>query len=394
MPRIALAAVALLLLRPLPSHALFHFAVIDEVNAQAGGVAGQQYVEIRILQPLQNLVTNTKLSAFNCDGSFNSLLLQVPSNLGSTVTAGKRWIMATSSAAAGGITPDYTMSAGLPTGCGMVCWGAPVDSMTFQAKDPATWDQTDPTQYTDCLAYGAYTGTPPAKVGTPNPDSPGDGTYSLTRSSSTNDNANDFDLACPSPENFAGSTGTFGTCSPPATTTTSTSSTTSTTTPPALLTGKMLHLGVKLGNDAKKRMTVLSKDPTIAVVANNGADDPVVHGATLRVVSDSAAGAFDTTFQLPAGPSWAYVGKAGANKGYKWKSKPGPITDILLKRKTLKIVGRGASLGHDLDGNPNPVAIVLTVGGRTSCMSFGGTTKFKANKTYTATGAPAPASCP
>lgn len=389
MSRLALAVVTLLFVRPVPSHALFHAAVIDEVNTQAGGVAGQQYVEIRVLAPLQNLVTHSKLSAFACDGSFSSLLLEIPSDLGSTQTNGKRWIMATSAAAAGGVTPDYTIPAGLPVGCGMVCWGAPVGG-NFQPENPANWDQTDPTKYIDCLAYGAYTGTPPAKVGTPNPGSPGDGTYSLTRSTNTSDNAADFALACPSPENFAGAVGTFGACATPTTTTTST---TSTTVPPALLTGKVLHLTVKPGKDAKKKLSMLSTDPTITVGANNGDDDPVVHGATLRVVSDSAAGAFDTTYPLPAGAGWGYIGKVGKNKGYKWTSKTGPITAVVLKTKLLKIAGKGAGLGDDLNDDPNPVDVVLTIGGRT-CLSFGGTPKFKADKSYVATKAPAPAACP
>jgi len=393
MSRLALAVVTLLLVRPVPSHALFHAAVIDEVNTQAGGVAGQQYVEIRVLAPLQSLVTHSKISAFNCDGSFNSLLLDIPSDLGSTLTNGKHWIMATSAAAAGGITPDYTIAAGMPVGCGMVCWGAPVGG-NFQPADPASWDQTDPTQYVDCLAYGAYTGTPPSKVGTPNPGSPGDGTYSLQRGTSTSNNAADFAPACPSPENFAGDVGTFGACSPPVSTTTTTTSTSSTTVPPALLTGKALHLTVKPGKDAKKKLSLVSTDSTIAVGANNGDDDPVAHGATLRVVSDSAAGAFDTTYQLPAGAGWGYVGKVGKNKGYKWTSKTGPITAVVLKAKLLKISGKGAGLGDDLDGDPNPVDVVLTIGGGTSCLSFGGTTKFKADKSYVATKAPAPASCP
>ena len=219
--------------------------------------------------------------------------------------------------------------------------------------------------------------------------------HCLTRGTNTNNNANDFDLACPTPTNFAGATGSFGACSPPTTTTTTTSSTTTSTVAPAPLTGKVFKLSVKLGDDSKKKMTALSKDPAIAIGANGGPDDPVLHGATLRVVSDSAAGAFDTTYSLPAGPNWTYMGKAGQNKGYKWKDKLGTITGVQLKPgKSLKITGKGAGLGHDLDDDPNPVTVVFTIGGREQCMSFGGTTRFKADKSYAAKDAPAPGSCP
>src|SRR5262249_36042403 len=51
----------------------------------------------------------------------------------------------------------------------------------------------------------------------------------LTRSTDTGNNTNDFVLACPSPTNNAGTSGSFGSCTPP-TTTTSTTHSTSTST--------------------------------------------------------------------------------------------------------------------------------------------------------------------
>lgn len=396
MLRTTLAVVSLLLLlRPAPSHALFHLAVIDEVNAKAGNVAGQQYVEIRMLAGAQDLVSHSRLSVFNCDGTFGSELLVLPTNLPNTATP-QRWIMATSTPAAGGVTPDFIIPAGLPTTCGMVCWGAPG---LLPPTDPTTWNKTNPANYVDCLAYGGFTGTPPTLVGTPNPDSAGNGAFSLQRVSMSNNNAADFAFACPTPINFTlsstmGSPGDFGPCTPPTTTTSSTSTTTTSTSLPALLSGKTLKLSVKVGDDSKKKLTVQSKDPATDLGGGNGsADDPVLHGATLRIVSGSAAGAFDTTYQLMG--SWSYIGKVGQNKGYKWKSKLATITAVMVKPgKLAKATGKGAGLGHDLDDDPNPVGAVLTLGGRTSCMSFGGVTKFVVNKSFSAKDAPTPGACP
>jgi len=113
-----------------------------------------QYAEIRMLTGLQNFVTNTRLTAFNCDGSAFNVLLVVPSDV---------------------------MNAGTVP-CGMVCWGAPG---SVSVQDPAFWDPADPNNYVDCVGYGGYTGPRKTSIrdgtfksGTPTNLLPGDGTMS------------------------------------------------------------------------------------------------------------------------------------------------------------------------------------------------------------------------
>lgn len=224
MSRIVSAGIIGLLLIATPSHALFHASNIDELNADVGGDPSAQYVQIRMLADLQNMVAHARLSAFNCDGSFAQVLLELPGNV-LNHGAGLRWIAATSPGAAGGITPDFTIPAHIPTTCGMVCWGAP----GLLPENPPAWDATDPANYVDCVAYGGFTGALPARLTAASPLPPGDGTHSLTRVSSGGDDAADFALACPAPTNDAGQMGSPGACTPPATTTTVVSPTATTT---------------------------------------------------------------------------------------------------------------------------------------------------------------------
>src|SRR5262249_61468154 len=98
----------LVLLTPVPGHALFHLAYIDEVTSGVGGDQTAQYVEIRMLTSSQDIVTNTRLTAFSCDGSTSQVLLLVGSNVANS-GADVRWIMGTPSfATASGISPDFT----------------------------------------------------------------------------------------------------------------------------------------------------------------------------------------------------------------------------------------------------------------------------------------------
>jgi hypothetical protein len=219
-----------------PARAVFHLARISEVMSGVQADPTVQYVEIRMNASLQIGVANSRITAFNCDGTTATVLLVVPGNV-TNQGAGTTWIVGSQSfAAAAGITPDFTWDTttvgSIPTSCGMVCYGAP----GIVPPNPTTWSASDPNQYVDCVAYGGYTG--PRKTsthdGTPASGTPtgvpaGDGARSLTRVSDTQDNLADFSLACPTPMNNAGILGSFGPCTPPATVTTTMVTTTTTT---------------------------------------------------------------------------------------------------------------------------------------------------------------------
>jgi hypothetical protein len=261
-----LVAASLIALLPAPARALFHIAHIHEVMSGAGGDPSVQYVEIRMAAAGQNVTGNTRLTAFNCDGTTATVLLLVPSNVSSAMTD-DRFIMATTNfAAEAGITPNFTwdptMTGNIPTACGMVCWGAP----GIVPPAPGSWSASDPNQYVDCVAYGPYTGTtktsthdgtPPS--GTPTSLTPGDGTFSLTRTAFGGSNATDFALACPTPENNAGSIGGFGPCSPPTTTTTTTSTTLPPPAPSKCTSAKFKEAGKKVASKTKCQSKAVAK---------------------------------------------------------------------------------------------------------------------------------------
>jgi glucose/arabinose dehydrogenase len=148
------------------------------------------------------------------------------------------------------------------------------------------------------------------------------------------------------------------------------------------VSGRKLRLKAN-GDPGKRRLTALSKDPAITL-----SDNPTVSGGTLRVTGSG----FDDTYPLPAG-NWASV-----SGGYLYQDRDvseGPIRLVVIRNgAALKVVGKGAGLGHTLAANPSPVAVVLTVDDTEHCMSFGGTVHFVANKVFTAKNASAPASCP
>jgi len=251
----AIVAVVLVLLTGRPANALFHIAVIDEVMSGCGADPTVQYVEIRMLISGQNLVQNTRLTAFSCDGTTVNVLDLVSSDVANSMS-GARWIIGSPAfQAASGIAPDAEMSdadPGIFPNCGMVCWGSPVEGDFTPPDDAGTWDHETPNNYLDCVAYGPYTGTLPSGAGPLLSSIPNNGTQSLTRSGGAAFD-NDFALAAPSPTNNAGSTGSLAGCAgvtttstaPPgggSTTSTTTSgggggSTTSTTTGPALRGG-------------------------------------------------------------------------------------------------------------------------------------------------------------
>jgi len=167
-------------------------------------------------------------------------------------------------------------------------------------------------------------------------------------------------------------------------TTTSTSSTTSTTAP-ELLSGKKLLLTEKVGKPQKRKLLLLSKDPSVTLGEGNGsADDPTTNGGSLRLVGGSSPGGgflIDATYALPAS-GWKLIGKAGDGKGYKFKGSP--VKTLLIKPgKLVKIVGKGGDVGLGTT-NPDPVNVVLTLGAQQYCFTFGGSVTFKEEKKYLA----------
>jgi len=171
--------------------------------------------------------------------------------------------------------------------------------------------------------------------------------------------------------------------------------------PPAvdqLITGKRLKL--RTNTDAsKKAVSAKSADPNINIgLGNFTTDDPVLLNGSIRIrTADGCAGACDTTYPLVAAPpddTWHYVGTAGTNRGYRFRSKTGPIRALTIRSASrVSVTGRGAGLGHDLLANPGPVDVVVTIGGHRYCMEFGGTTDFTVGKSFTARTAAAPAAC-
>jgi hypothetical protein len=199
-------ALAALVVIPLPAAALFHFAVIDEVMTSHDGNDDIQFVEIRMLAPLQTVTANSVLAAFDADGTFIGDILVVPSNI-TNGGAGVRWLMGTTAfETAAGVQADFEFTPGLIPQSGMICWGGGPGAIT--PEDPPDWDRDDLDSYVDCVAYGAYTGPTHDHSGTPTPISP-DG-HSLRRISETDDNATDFACGDPAdPTNNAGAAGSL-----------------------------------------------------------------------------------------------------------------------------------------------------------------------------------------
>jgi glucose/arabinose dehydrogenase len=175
-------------------------------------------------------------------------------------------------------------------------------------------------------------------------------------------------------------------------TTTSTSSTTSTT---LAVTAEQLLEGGRLAL-ARRRLSVVSKDPNLALGAADAMADPTVFGATLRVRTGAGcvAGACDATYGLPR-TGWRALGAAGAARGYRFRSRTGPLRLVVVKAgRVLKAVGKGAALTHDVAADPAPVDVALQTGARRYCLRFGGVTKYRRGARFVARGAPVAPGCP
>jgi hypothetical protein len=129
---------------------------------------------------------------------------------------------------------------------------------------------------------------------------------------------------------------------------------------------------------------------------NNTPSDPVLNGGSIRIFS-TTGDVFDHTYPLPVSLQWRYYGLVGQNRGYDYIDSTktnGPIGIVRVRNnKMTRVIGTG--LDFSLHANPDPVTVVLTLGDRSYCMTFGGVvSKFIPDTKFTSLRAPAPASCP
>ena len=204
---ICICGVLILLSAPRPAHADFHLMVIDEIMTSYDGDPNVQFVEFKMLFILQHFVTDTVLGAFDPNGTYLGDVFIVPNDI-APGAAGVRWLMATQAfETLTGLAPEFIIPPALPTVGGMVCWGAPA------VVDPNSWDHSNAGLYTDCVAYGTYSGPTNIHIGNPTPLD-GDG-HSLVRISDTNNNDTDFGCGDPAgPENENGQTTSLSATTP------------------------------------------------------------------------------------------------------------------------------------------------------------------------------------
>jgi hypothetical protein len=174
-------------------HSAFHLVVIEEVFFGTPECPDAQYVELRMVAPFQVLVAGQRTETQMADGSEAPDFGRFNRNL-TNGQAGAHMILGTQQAAAlFGMTFDEVVTGRLVQPDGRVCFGF--------VRSPAG--------PVDCVAYGAFTG-----------DNDGFGSpavapvlgMALVRRSETDDNAADFILGEPMPENNAGEVGTLGEC--------------------------------------------------------------------------------------------------------------------------------------------------------------------------------------
>ncbi len=133
---------------------------------------------------------------------------------------------------------------------------------------------------------------------------------------------------------------------------------------------------------------------TLTQAPNGSSGDPVLHGASLRVVYGNSV--LDSVYALPPS-NWAYIGPPGQDLGYRYRDSTlalGPVRGVAVRDAGNSIIlARWPRSQIPLNQDPSPLGVILTLGGTRYCMSFGGTVSFVPDVRYGAIDAPAPAAC-
>jgi hypothetical protein len=87
------------------------------------------------------------------------------------------------------------------------------------------------------------------------------------------------------------------------------------------------------------------------------------------------------------------VGTGGKTRYRDLHLSNGPIRIVDVASGKLRIGGKGGQLVHSLATDPEPVRVVLTSGATRWCFEFGGATKVRAGRLFSARGAAAPGAC-
>jgi hypothetical protein len=186
------AVVAGIVLHAAPVLAPIHVLVIEQIFFGTDEAPNAQYVVLRTLAPFQVFVDNQKISNQDATGAAAGEFGEFEALTEPDIASGVAIIMGTAEAEdLFGITMDHVTSGQLVFPDGRICFG----------------DFGGPV---DCVAYGAFTGANPG-AGAPAP-APVRG-MALVRVSMTNNDANDFQLGAPCPQNNDGERGT--TCPTP-----------------------------------------------------------------------------------------------------------------------------------------------------------------------------------
>jgi hypothetical protein len=138
---------------------------------------------------------------------------------------------------------------------------------------------------------------------------------------------------------------------------------------------------------------MLSTDAALALGAGPGSlEDPTIHGGSLRLTA-SAAGGFDVVYPLPA-DGWRPVKLKNPGKG--WRFHGDPIRRLVLRTgRQLKVLGKGGTLGHTLADDPGEVDVLLEIGERRYCLTFGGPDRvYEAGRKLVVRDVGAPSACP